>query len=284
MFQFSAFGSFLPGIPVSGGIIGFLSLLGDAWDISCKFCLEDGGCSFLGTSHVLFGCSKSRFKGYSCHHWTHAVLSQLQQGKNQHFYCLWGYLFSREPAKIRGCLGINLLSISTNWMQLYSPEMIFFCRIKNHNCQGQFRYFRPWQFFCWFGARQVVKELSTRLHHVFNWEAAAVRSCRGHLLQSWVLREGQIGPFLIFLPKWQFLGPMRKRTINGIKKMKFKVKNTGANGIIMIFHGCWDLFCNKICLFLNKLYCNLGPILYFLKGFNRLICICLLLGHGSGPG
>ncbi|KAL4591068.1 hypothetical protein LXL04_004016 [Taraxacum kok-saghyz] len=103
-------------------------------------------------------------------------------------------------------------------------------------------------------------------YRVFFWEDDAVRSCWGHLLQPRFLREGQSGLFLIFLMNRQFFGSMRRRFLNAIKKMKIKVKIPGANGEILNFYGFLDLFCKKICLFSNKIYCKLGPFAIFSKG------------------
>ncbi|KAL4591375.1 hypothetical protein LXL04_004336 [Taraxacum kok-saghyz] len=103
-------------------------------------------------------------------------------------------------------------------------------------------------------------------YRLFFWEDDAVRSCWGHLLQPRFLREGQSGLFLIFLMNRQFFGSMRRRFLNAIKKMKIKVKIPGNNGEILNFYGFLDLFCKKICLFSNKIYCKLGPFAIFSKG------------------
>ncbi|KAL4573644.1 hypothetical protein LXL04_020649 [Taraxacum kok-saghyz] len=65
-------------------------------------------------------------------------------------------------------------------------------RIKcHHNYQGQFRNFGPWMYFCWFEYWQLFKEFKTGLLRVFFWDAAAVRSCWGYLLQLRFLMYGQ---------------------------------------------------------------------------------------------
>ncbi|KAL4589144.1 hypothetical protein LXL04_002048 [Taraxacum kok-saghyz] len=99
--------------------------------------------------------------------------------------------YARHNPSVGYCQAMNFFA---GLLLLLMPEENAFWknRIKcHHNYQGQFRNFGPWMYFCWFEYWQLFKEFKTGLLRVFFWDAAAVRSCWGYLLQLRFLMYGQ---------------------------------------------------------------------------------------------